>query len=410
MLRRLLGAPEAAGDEARAIDASTFNSWADSVHSAAGVTVNEDNALALSAFYGSVRILSEGVAALPADSFQRISGTRKPWRPRPVWLDDPHPVLTWHEVMGQLMYSALVRGDAFAVVLRDETGRIRYLSPMDPGTVADVVKRPGGYLVLMADGSSYTEQTILHVPAMMQPGAMRGMSVLEHARESLGLGVAAQRFGSSFFKNGGTPKVVLSTPDKLTPAGQAATRRAWRAIHGGADSANDVAVLAEGTTFTQVSVPPDDAQFLQTRGFQVADVARFFGIPPHLIGDASGSTSWGSGLAEQSTNYVTHSLNPWVSRFEARLTALLRSDSLDRDPGSAFIKLNVSGLLRGDHPTRWETHRANVQSGLMTANEVRRIEDLPPIDGGDELLRPLNLAPADEAAPTTDPSTEDDET
>lgn len=393
MLRRMLGR----GVESRAIDASDFNvgSLTDLSKSTSGINVTEDSALTLSAFFGSIRILSEGVAGLPVDSFQRVEGTRRPFRPKPGWLVEPSHMLTWHEFMGQMMISVLIHGNAFAAVLRDGNGQIDELSPLAPDAIHKVTVVPGhGLLYETVDGTQFTQKQILHVPGMMHAGSHVGMSVLSYARETLGLGLAAQRFGSTFFSNGGTPKIVVTTPDKLTPAGVQTTKRAWREAHSG-DKANDIAVLSEGASFEMVSVPPDDAQFLETRGFQVADVARFFGVPPHLLADATGSTSWGSGLAEQSTNYVTHSLNPWVNRFEGRLSKMLRSDQLGRSTDGAFVKLNVSGLQRGDHPTRWDTHRANAQAGVMTVNEIRRIEDMVPVEGGDELLRPLNLAPAD---------------
>lgn len=405
MLRRILGAGPPA--EARAIDASDFGLALDYDGGAvAGVAVTEDNALQLSAFYAGVRILSEGVAALPVDTFQRVNGDRVPFRPRPAWLDSPSPFLTWHEFVGQLMFSVLVHGNAYALVKRDASYRIIGFEVVDPASVAEVVADRTGYAVLFEDGTRVGATGVLHVPGLMRPGRLDGLSILSAARESLGLGIAAQRYGSTFFEGGGTPRVVVSTPDKLSPAGVKATKRAWREAL--AEDADSVAVLSEGASFQQVSVPPDDAQFLQTRAFQVADIARFFGVPPHLLADASGSTSWGSGLAEQSTNYVTHSLRPWVSRLEGRLTRLMAIPvEGERDASRAFVRLNVSGLLRGDYETRWATHRANVQAGLMTANEVRKIEDIRPIEGGDDLLRPLNLMPADDPDPSE--ATDNDE-
>lgn len=363
----------------------------------AGVNVNRTSAMQLSSVYGSWRIISEGVSTLPRDAMIRRNGVPKPFRPRPVWLDTPNPVDMWVEFLGQVMVSLLANGNAYVVVQWSPAGQVLSLTTLDPnnvtpervnGLTAFKVMNPTSGADAMFPPALGIEQTeVLHFRGMSLPGSLVGINPIEACAETFGISLAAQRYGAGFFSNDGTPGGIIEVPPeaKLSPTGQKALRTAWRELYGGPSKAKSVAVLVDGAKFKPLQVNPDEAQFLETRKFQVADIARIYGVPPHLLADATGSTSWGSGLAEQNTAYVTYTLRAWLERIESRLTHLLRLELMNMggavtlDGPQAFIDLNEEALLRGASKERWDTHRANVIAGVRTADEVRKDEGYGPL-------------------------------
>jgi HK97 family phage portal protein len=295
------------------------------------------------------------------------------------------------------MVSLLARGNAYILVQWLRDGSIGRLVVLAPDKVT--IEHTGGlksFRVMGTDGGSSVfpplsgtfSNEILHLKGMSLPGSHYGLNPIEVCSETFGISLAAQRYGANFFANDGTPGGIIEIPPevKLSPTGQKALREAWRDLHGGPANAKTIAVLVDGAKYSSIQVSPDEAQFLETRKFQVSDIARIYGVPPHLLADASNSTSWGSGLAEQNTAYVIHSLRPWLERVEARLTMLVRIEAMRMAPGvstldgpQAFINLNEEALLRGATSERWTTHRANVMAGVLTADEVRLEEGLPPL-------------------------------
>lgn len=389
MIRRFFGLE----DEAR--DLSFQDVWGTGLditsyrRTAAGKHVTQDTALEVSAVYGSVRIISDGLSTLPIDSFIRYSGVRKPFRPKPGWLyfeQGPHRKTA---VMSQITTSLLLDGNAFVGTHRDAEGKIQRLDPLDPRQVEVYTDDSTGMPYYTINNERFGIRDILHIPGMMLPGEKRGVSPIKAARETIGLSAAATEFGAAFFGNGALPGMTAEVPGQLSPEGVKALKAAWEEAHQGSGNSHRLAVLTEGAKFNKVTISPDDAQFLQTRAFQVADIARIYGVPPHLLADASGSTSWGSGLQEQNTAYVQHTLRPWVERVEEAFSWLMFSEGT---PPGAFVKLNVDGLLRGDHQRRMGAYIQGIQYGIYSVNEVRAWEDLPPIEGGDIHLAPLNLA------------------
>jgi HK97 family phage portal protein len=375
----------------------------------AGVKVNSTTASGLSAVYASWRIISEGVSTLPRDSMRRMDGLPKPFRPRPVWLDYPNRWDTWIEFMGQVSVSLLADGNAYVLVSWTD-GAVEDLIVLDP-TMVTVQER--GLYTLQGSGatvqgvSKFTGRApveILHLRGMTLPGALTGMSPIQATAETLGISLAAQRYGSSFFNNDGTPGGIIEVPDttKLSPVGQDALRTSWKELYGGPNRAKSVAVLVEGAKFKTLQVSPNEAQFLETRKFGVQEVARIYGIPPHLISDTTNTTGWGTGMAEQNTAYVTHTLRPWIERIEAGLTMLVQLEveaaKVSPSPSQAYINLEEEALLRGATTERWDNHRKNVGSGLWTADEARKSEGLPPLpdDLGAVPWIPLAQAPQEE--------------
>jgi HK97 family phage portal protein len=209
---------------------------------------------------------------------------------------------------------------------------------------------------------------------MTMPSALRGLSPLAYARHAIELGLEAQSFGAAFFANGATPAGLIEAPGDFPKERAERMAGLWDARHRGTRNAARVGVLTGGAKFTKVTIAPEEAQFLETRAFQVPDIARFYGVPPHLIADASNSTSWGSGLAEQNLAFGQFSLRPWVDRIEDAHGRLLSTHGSQ----DVFIKLNMDALLRAGTKERYDAFAVGINQGFMSINEVRVLEDLPP--------------------------------
>jgi len=348
--------------------------WNSSAH---GV-VSTDQSMRLSAVFACLRLLSEAVATLPLDTFRRVDGTRSVYRPRPEYLSFDPPQGSRIDYLSQVMLSLLTAGNAYVYTPRNSMGEPLDLVVLDPNRVQ--VGRVDGRLRYLCervelDGSMGAGGDLVHVKGMCLPGDMVGMSPIAYARETIGLGLAAQRFGESFFSNGALPGAVIEAPGDMSREAAERFADSWHDRHQGIGAANKVGVLTGGAKLTKVTVAPNDAQFLETRAFQVPDVARIFGVPPHLIADASNSTSWGSGLAEQNLAFGQFSLRPWVDRIEDAHDRLLTSHGL-RD---VFVKLNMDALLRASLKDRYDAYAVGIGTGFLTMNEARATEDLPPM-------------------------------
>jgi HK97 family phage portal protein len=342
---------------------------------AAGQNVTADTAMQVSTVFSCVRIISDNVSTLPLDIFNSENGTRKPFGKTPQWAKFQDGPLSKIDLMSQVTVSIMLAGNAFLATYRDATMRIIGLEVLDPETVT--VRRVRGQTLYQINGGELlTRRDVLHIPGMMMPGALVGMNPIQYARESIGLSLSATQYGAAFFGNGALPGMTVEVPGELSDVGIKQLKRGWNDTHQGAGNSHKLAVLTEGAKFNQVTVNAKDAQFLETRQFQVTDITRIFGVPPHLVGDSSNSTSWGSGLAEQNTTFVQHTLRPMVERLETALNFLVRSEGL---PDSVFVKLTLDGLLRGDTSERLASYAVGLASGFYTIDEVRAWEDLPPL-------------------------------
>lgn len=345
---------------------------------APSTAVTTSSAMRLSAVFACLRLLSEAVATLPLDTFTRTDTARVPF-PTPGFLRFQPPQCSRIDYMSQLVLSLLTDGNAFVATPRNGLGEVLDLIVLDPYRVQ--VDKAKGRLRILLDGKEYDPYwDIMHIPGMMLPGHLRGLSPIAYARETIGLGLAAQRFGQSFFENGALPGAMIEAPGGMSDDGIRRLKETWNASHQGVGNANRLGLLTEGAKLTKVSIPPNDAQFLETRAFQVPDVARIYGVPPHLIADASNSTSWGSGLAEQNLAFGQFSLRPWVTRIEVAHDRLLTTQGLP----DVFTKLNLDALLRASQETRYKNYATGIKWKFQLPNEARRLEDLPPIPGGDE--------------------------
>lgn len=359
-------------------------------------TVTDDQAMKVSAVYACIRLLTDAISTLPLDTFTRTQGARKPYRPRPTYLDFKPPQQRRINLFTEVVASLTTDGNAFLATPRNSLGVPVDLYALDPGLVS--VARKNGKLVYTVRGTEgeFSEWDILHIPGLTLPGQLRGLSPLAYAKETVSVGRSAQRFGAKFFDNGAMPSAVLETDRKMSKEAAEVWRDSWNAGHSG-DNQQRVGVLTEGAKLNKVSIAPDDAQFLETRQFSVSDIARFYGVPPHLIADSSNSTSWGSGLSEQNLAFGQFALRPITERIESGLDWLLTTHGLS----DVFVKLNMDALLRASLKDRYESYRTAIEAGFMAPNEARRLEDLPPLPGGD-VLQPKATA----ATGTPDPPSE----
>lgn len=356
----------------------------------AGVAVSRETAVRLTAVYACVRLRAETVASLPVDAVRAKGAARIPVDPQPPWLVQPNPEQNWVEFMDRVNTSLDLDGNGYiAVTARDRLGLPVELWTLHPSDVTvrrndmgeiEYVWRGVERLPRFAPGSQ--EGVIIHVRNISLDG-VRGLSPIAAAKQSIGLGLAAERFGARFYGSGQQLSGVIEIPAGTVATGMLESLKdAWLSSHGGGKS-HLPGVLTGGASWKPISINPDEAQFLETRKFQVAEIARVYGIPPHMIGDVDGSTSWGTGIEQQSIGFVQFSIAPRLRRLELAFNQLL--------PRGQQLKFNVNGLLRGDAKTRAEFYAKAIQWGWMTRADPRALEDMPPVAGLETPLIPANM-------------------
>lgn len=369
---------------------------------AAGVAVTPDNALEYSAVLGGVRVLAEGVAQLPLIVYERLARGRRRADEHPLY-DllhlQPNPYQTSFEWREVLMIHALMRGDAFAEVEWSDGGQVRALWPLLPQymtiyrapdrTIWYEYQQPG-----VADRVFQAYQ-MLHVPCLAYNG-LRGRGILAMATPTIGLGKAAEQYGSAFFSNGARPSVALEYPGVLSDQAFNRLRKKWEQDHSGLENAQRVAILEEGMKLTSYGTAPEDAQFLETRKFQRNEVAAVLRLSPSMLGDSE-AQSYAS-MEQEMLRHVQLALMPWYVRIEQRLsTSLMTAEERRR----YYVEFLVDGLLRGDMKTRHEVYATGRQWGYYSANDVRIMDNQDVIEGGDEYLVPMNMIPASQLGQQT---------
>jgi len=378
--------------------------------SAAGIRVNAENALQVSAVYACVRVISETLATLPVGIFEHTAdGGNKPAPGHPAWAllkGMPNPEMTPLEFKEMLTAHTALRGNSFAQIIHDGAMRPRQLWPLHPDRVS--IRRDGGelfYEYRPTQGATqvFPASEILHLRGLMSDGVW-GMNPIAVARETFGAAIATQGYGARFFANDAAPGGVLEHPNSLSDKAHDNLRKSWEDNHKGFLNGRRPAILEEGMKWTTLSIKPEEAQFLETRKFQVQDIARIFRVPPHLIQDLERSTF--SNVEQQSIDFVTHTMLGWVSRWEQALSAKLLTEA-ERE--RFFFKFNLNALLRGDVAARFTAYAVGRQWGWLSANDVRRLEDLNPLPSevGDVYLSPLNMIPAEDAGKAQDEGGDD---
>lgn len=356
-----------------------------------GVTVNQATAMNLSAVYRAVDLVSSVAAALPLIAYR--AGTKES-AAAPL-LADPHPDLTPYELWKLSYVHRLLWGNSYMRIVTDGGGRARQLWPIHPSRVQvkevpPTARIPEGKVFVLDgnDGDPLTSREIFHLPGMSYDG-LAGVSVIRHAAQSMGLALAAEKYGARFFGKGSLLSGILKTAAKLPPGKGRALVEAWRAAKAGIENSHDVAVLDQGLEFQPLTMPHDDAQFLESRQFQTEEISRWFGVPPFLLMLTEKSTSWGTGLEQQTLAWLQFSLHPtWLAPTEQRVSRRLTE-------GGVEVRYKVRELLRGDSQARASFYRTMRELGVLNSDDIRAEEDLPPLpDGvGSEYWQPANMLP-----------------
>lgn len=355
---------------------------------ASGKSVNEITALGLPAVWRAMQVTCNVPAALPLHAYRHTGSARVlATGQQENLIGDPHPDMTPFEFWQTVYFHRKAWGNAYVRKLRNQLGQIVELWPIHPRRVKVGRESENGRKVYVIDGDTdnpLSDNEILHLPGLGYDGIC-GVSPIRAARESIGMGLAAQEYGAKFFGSGMLATGVLQTEQRLTQTQADQISARWKAKRSGLKSAHETIVLDKGAKFTQLSLAPEDAQFLETRRFQVVEICRWFGIPPFLMFDTEKSTSWGTGLEQQALGWVKIDLLPDLTAIEQRLTKHVLK------PTPVYAHYSVEGLLRGDSAARAAFYKSLWDIGALSTNEVRELEERAPVEGGDVRYRPLNM-------------------
>lgn len=395
-LTRLLGRARDKPIENRVSDVPTVNFGFSQTHE----PVTPISSMRLTAVYACVRVIAETIAGLPCGIYRTSAdgkGSEKVLD-HPLWRllhDEPNHEMTsfvWRELISTQL---LLWGNAYCQLIRDGTGRVVEIWPLNPMQM-QVDRDDNGVLVyLYTNSKGITTRLrpvidVLHVPALGFDGIM-GYSPIALEKNAVGLGLSAERYGANFFGNSAVPTGVLEHPGTIKNPER--LRENWQATYGGAGNAGKTAILEEGMKFQTIGVPNSDAQFLETRKFQVTEICRIFRVPPHMIADLEHATF--SNIEHQEISFVQNTIVPWVRRLEQSFDRAMLTDADRRQ--HCFTRFNVDGLMRGDYQSRMNGYAVGRQNGWMSANDIRALEDMPPIpadQGGDAYLVNGNMIPA----------------
>lgn len=370
--------------------------------STSGKSVTERSAMQMTAVYDCVRILAEAIAELPLHLYRYTdAGGKEKAIDHPLYLllhDEPNPEMSSFVFRETLMTHLLLWGNAYAQIIRNGKGEVVALYPLMPNKMT-VDRDEKGQLYYSYQRSNdeaipdsgkviLKPSDVLHIPGLGFDGLV-GYSSIAMAKNAIGMAIACEEYGAKFFANGAAPSGVLEHPGTIKDPSK--VREAWQSQFGGSGNSGKVAVLEEGMKYTPISISPEQAQFLETRKFQINEIARIFRVPPHMVGDLEKSSF--SNIEQQSLEFVKYTLDPWVIRWEQSLSRALFSPD---EKKNYFFKFNVEGLLRGDYASRMTGYATARQNGWMSANDIRELENLdriPAEEGGDLYLINGNMLP-----------------
>ena len=383
-----------------------------------GKAVTERSAMQMTAVYSCVRILAEAVAGLPLHLYRyKEDGGKEKALDHPLYLllhDEPNPEMSSFVFRETLMTHLLLWGNAYAQIIRNGKGEVIALYPLMPNRM--VVDRDiHGQLYYQYTRSTEEAPTmkgvtvnlppsdVLHIPGLGFDGLV-GYSPIAMAKNAIGMAIACEEYGAKFFANGAAPGGVLEHPGTIKDPQR--VRESWQSTFGGSGNSNKIAVLEEGMKYTPIGISPEQAQFLETRKFQINEIARIFRVPPHMVGDLEKSSF--SNIEQQSLEFVKYTLEPWLVRWEQSIQRTLFSPE---EKKRYFAKFNVEGLLRGDYASRMTGYATARQNGWMSANDIRELENMdriPAEEGGDLYLINGNMLPLGNAGAFANTEVSDD--
>lgn len=350
----------------------------------AGSFIDYTTTLQINSVWACVSLISDTISALPVDTFIRRDGVAYPYRPKPAWVSRPDAMINANSFWQQTMISLLLDGNAFIRIFRDPiTGQILSMMVLNPMKVTVSRKANGTkhFTYTGEDGKGLSTDDILHITgSILMPGEIRGKSTIDSLKENLGLAMSLESFAARFFGQGTQVGGVIEYPGALTAEQAENLAKSFDRMHKGYRKAHKTGILSGGATFKATQVANDQAQMLDSRRLAVEDVARIFRVPTDMIGLNNGGQSYNS-IEQKQIAFVTHTLRPWIAKLEDAFSQLLPSD--------AFLQFSTDEFLRGDYATRIEGYSKLLQNGVLSVNEVRRKENMRPIEGGDVVRVPL---------------------
>lgn len=364
--------------------------------SATGYAINEESAMRVSAVYACVRLIASAIATLPLHIYERTNETRREID-SPLWYllnESPHGRWTAASMWEWVIKCNCLRGDAFIVLIRNGAGNVVEMRPLHPNMVR--VNRNGDrldYYVHEYDRYYGVEQeNMLHIPGFGFDG-VSSQSVIENAAfQSIGVALATDEYSGKFFSNGAMTKHLITTEKALTQEQIDSLKRGYAERYAGTDNSGKPMVLTEGLKLTELSMTAADAELLDSRKFNVIDIARAFGVPPHMIGAQETTSSWGSGVEQMSIGFVKYTLKPYLNRITDEVNRKIFKSA------RYYIEFELNDLIKGDSKAESDALRQALGGsqgiGWMTPNEVRKLKNLPPIEGGDVLYDPKNTGNA----------------
>lgn len=349
----------------------------------AGVSINEDNAMNITAVYAAQKVIFETIASLPLIVYKRDGDFKERATDHylyPILHDQPNDEMTAFTFRELLQHHLLTWGNAFSEIEYDKAGRVRALWPLDPSqTVVERNQKTQKleYYTITPDGITYKlpRERVFHIPGLGD--GIVGKSPIRMHREALGLAKATEEFGARFFGDGANPSGIIEYPGKLDDEAYERFKKDVREAHSGLSKSHRLMILEEGLKFHQTTIPPEDAQFLETRKFQLNEIARIYRVPPHMIGDLERATF--SNIEHQSIEFVVHTIRPWLVRWEQAIKMQLIPEKARK---TFFAEFLIDGLLRGDIKSRYEAYATARQNGWLNADEIRRMENMNPLPDG----------------------------
>jgi len=367
-----------------------------------GIVVNADTAMRASSVYACVRLVAGAIGSMPLGIYKRAGDSREAINEHPMARAirvQPNPMLSasvyWETVASHI----LLAGNSYSLIGRGRGEQALDLTPLKPNAV-NIEEKSGRlmYFITLGNGTyvAYDQDDILHIPGVGWNG-LKGLSAIAYAgQNSIGGALAADEYSAKFFANDATPRGYLKFDKKLSPEQAEILRDYWYRKHQGIDNSHLPAIITEGGEFKTTTVSAEDSQLLETRRFQVADICRIFGVPPFMVGETDKSTSWGSGIEQQSIGFIRYTLRPHLTRIEQEINRKLFTGAANKN---IFAEFQTHDLMRGDTAGRSAAYQialgGNQAPGWMTINEVRKAENLPSITDGDEVYKPLTGAPSE---------------
>lgn len=386
------------GGESRAISFQSLWGAGDltSYETQSAAFVDYNTSLSVNAVWACVSLISDTVSALPVDTYIRRDGIAYPYRPRPSWVAKPDVMIPSVAFWQQTMISLLIDGNAYIRLFRDSSGEILNMMVLNPLAV-NVRRNPFGQKLFVYTGEAGKELStddVLHIAgSILMPGDLKGRSPIDTLKENIGLAISLESFAARFFGQGTTQNGVIEYPGALTAEQAENLSKSFDRQHKGFRKAHKTGILSGGATFKPTMVANDQAQMLDSRRLAVEDVARAYRVPTDMIGLNNGGQSYNS-IEQKQIAFVTHTLRPWLAKLEDAFSTLL--------PDTAYLAFSTDDLLRGDYATRIEGYAKLLQNGVLSANEVRRKENMRPVDGGDVVRVPLTNVNISAASLTED--------